>query len=69
MGLFVAENGHYQGWLAAFLCCCAALNDDEYPIEKDGSRRKVFLSWPRYVVLTGQQLRLKLAFVTNSLHP
>lgn len=34
MGLIVDENGHYRGWLASFLCCCAALNEDEYPSER-----------------------------------
>ena len=34
MGLFVAGDGHYQGWLAAFLCCCAAVDVDEHPVEK-----------------------------------
>lgn len=53
MGLFLTADGHYQGWLAAFLCCCAALSDDEHPIEKDRSRRKAFQSWSCYVVLTG----------------
>lgn len=41
MGLFVADDGHYQGWLAALLCCWAALSEDEHPIEKQKiSRRK-----------------------------
>jgi hypothetical protein len=35
MGLLVDDNGHYRGWLAAFLCCCAAMNEDEYPSERD----------------------------------
>ncbi|KAF2768283.1 hypothetical protein EJ03DRAFT_123395 [Teratosphaeria nubilosa] len=34
MGLFVADDGHYQGWLAALLCCCAALTEDEHPIDR-----------------------------------
>ncbi|KAF2165063.1 hypothetical protein M409DRAFT_55963 [Zasmidium cellare ATCC 36951] len=34
MGLFVSDDGHYQGWLAALLCCWAALSEDEHPIEK-----------------------------------
>jgi hypothetical protein len=34
MGLIVDENGHYRGWLASILCCCAALNEDEYPAER-----------------------------------
>ena len=40
MGLFVTEDGHFQGWLAAFLCCCAAVTEDEHPIERGRSRRK-----------------------------
>jgi hypothetical protein len=35
MGLLVDDNGHYRGWLAAFLCCCAAMNEDEYPSERE----------------------------------
>jgi hypothetical protein len=35
MGLLVDDNGHYRGWLAAFLCCCAAMNEDEYPRERE----------------------------------
>jgi hypothetical protein len=35
MGLLVNDNGHYRGWLAAFLCCCAAMNEDEYPSERE----------------------------------
>ena len=35
MGLLVDDNGQYRGWLAAFLCCCAALNEDEYPNERE----------------------------------
>ncbi|KAF2719328.1 hypothetical protein K431DRAFT_114619 [Polychaeton citri CBS 116435] len=38
MGLFVSEDGQYQGWLAALLCCCAAVNEDEAPIERGRSR-------------------------------
>lgn len=34
MGLFVDRRGHYRGWLASFLCCCAALTEDEYPHER-----------------------------------
>jgi hypothetical protein len=34
MGLIVDENGQYRGWLASFLCCCAALTEDEYPSER-----------------------------------
>ncbi|QIX00854.1 hypothetical protein AMS68_006371 [Peltaster fructicola] len=34
MGLFITEDGqHYKGWLAALLCCCAAVNSDEHPAE------------------------------------
>ena len=40
MGLFVTEDGHFQGWLAAFLCCCAAVTEDESPIEKDRERER-----------------------------
>lgn len=42
MGLIVDENGHYRGWLASILCCCAALTEDEYPSErkKDNTKRK-----------------------------
>jgi hypothetical protein len=35
MGLLVKDNGHYRGWLAAFLCCCAAMNEDEYPSQRE----------------------------------
>lgn len=41
MGLFLTEDGRFQGWLAAFLCCCAAVAEDESPYEKDRSRRKL----------------------------
>lgn len=33
MGLFVSNDGYYKGWLAALLCCCAAVNSDEHPVE------------------------------------
>jgi len=50
MGLFVAQDGRYRGWLAALLCCFAAVGDDEHPSEKDRSRRTIpteiqLLSW------------------------
>ena len=48
MGLFVTEDGHFQGWLAAFLCCCAAVSDDESPIEKERSRRRFHCIPKRY---------------------
>lgn len=38
MGLLVDDSGHYRGWLAAFLCCCAALNEDEYPSEREKNK-------------------------------
>ena len=38
MGLLVTEDGHYQGWLAALLCCCAAVNEDEHPLEMAKTR-------------------------------
>ncbi|SMQ54717.1 unnamed protein product [Zymoseptoria tritici ST99CH_3D7] len=38
MGLFVAGDGHYKGWLAALLCCCAAVTEDEYPVGKRRER-------------------------------
>lgn len=34
MGVFVTDEGRFQGWLAALLCCCAAVSEDEYPMEK-----------------------------------
>lgn len=34
MGLFVNEDGHVRGWLAALLCCWAAMGDDETYGEK-----------------------------------
>lgn len=40
MGLFVDENGHYTGWLASFLCCFAALTEDEYPAERNKQNAK-----------------------------
>ena len=40
MGLIVDENGHYRGWLASFLCCCAAVNEDEYPSERKKDREQ-----------------------------
>lgn len=36
MGLIIDDRGHYRGWLASFLCCCAALTEDEHPKERDG---------------------------------
>jgi hypothetical protein len=33
MGLFVAPDGHYRGWLAALLCCIASVTEDEHPAE------------------------------------
>ena len=41
MGLFVAEDGRYQGWLAAFLCCCAAVDVDEHPTKENRPRREM----------------------------
>ncbi|KAK0276087.1 hypothetical protein LTR91_008513 [Friedmanniomyces endolithicus] len=41
MGLFVARNGHYQGWLAALLCCIAAVGDDESPEERERRTRTI----------------------------
>ncbi|KAM3423774.1 hypothetical protein BST61_g1178 [Cercospora zeina] len=35
MGLFVHEDGHVRGWLAALLCCWAAFGDDETCGEKN----------------------------------
>ncbi|KAF2213310.1 hypothetical protein CERZMDRAFT_105937 [Cercospora zeae-maydis SCOH1-5] len=35
MGLFVHEDGHVRGWLAALLCCWAAFGDDETYGEKN----------------------------------
>jgi hypothetical protein len=57
MGLIVDDNGHYRGWLASILCCCAALNEDEYPAErkKDKAQREFCLpltQWHRLAVLT-----------------
>ncbi|EME47865.1 hypothetical protein DOTSEDRAFT_69705 [Dothistroma septosporum NZE10] len=37
MGVFVRDDGTFRSWLAALLCCCAALNEDEHPIEKQTS--------------------------------
>ncbi|KAK4631728.1 hypothetical protein CLAFUW4_02887 [Fulvia fulva] len=34
MGVLVREDGHFRSWLAALLCCCAAVNEDEHPLEK-----------------------------------
>ncbi|KAK4892598.1 hypothetical protein LTR27_008874 [Elasticomyces elasticus] len=34
MGLFVAQDGRYQGWLAALLCCMLAVDEDELPVKK-----------------------------------
>lgn len=34
MGLFIANDGRYRGWLAVLLCCCFALADDESPAER-----------------------------------
>ncbi|KAK5700636.1 hypothetical protein LTR97_005153 [Elasticomyces elasticus] len=34
MGLFVAQDGRYQGWLAALLCCVLAVDEDELPVKK-----------------------------------
>lgn len=44
MGLFTTEDGRYQGWLAALLCCCAALNDDEYPKERNTAKGQLYLA-------------------------
>ncbi|KAK3116432.1 hypothetical protein LTR53_003225 [Teratosphaeriaceae sp. CCFEE 6253] len=38
MGLFVAQDGHYRGWLAALLCCIAGVGDDEHPAERVHAR-------------------------------
>ena len=37
MGLFLTADGHFQGWLAALLCCCA-VSQDESPYEKKRER-------------------------------
>ncbi|KAK5708627.1 hypothetical protein LTR17_020517 [Elasticomyces elasticus] len=34
MGLFVAQDGRYRGWLAALLCCLLAVDEDEMPAKK-----------------------------------
>nr|POF12648.1 hypothetical protein CFP56_09800 [Quercus suber] len=33
MGLISLKDGHFQGWLAAFLCCCAVVDEDEDHVE------------------------------------
>jgi len=50
MGLLVDDDGHYRGWLAAFLCCCAAMNEDEYPSERErdkiaGKNADIHMIW------------------------
>ncbi|KXS98716.1 hypothetical protein AC578_10498 [Pseudocercospora eumusae] len=40
MSLFVDGDGHLRGWLAAFLCCWAAVGDDEYGLEKKSTKAK-----------------------------
>lgn len=41
MGLLVSDDGHYQGWLAALLCCCAALDGDDNPAEREKERSRL----------------------------
>ncbi|TKA78912.1 hypothetical protein B0A55_03914 [Friedmanniomyces simplex] len=52
MGLFVAQDGRYQGWLAALLCCIAAVGDDEYPIEKEQLRPTTSICQQHPITLT-----------------
>ena len=44
MGLFAHEDGHMRGWLAALLCCWAAMGDDETYKEKKSTQRKLHLA-------------------------
>ncbi|KAK3671636.1 hypothetical protein LTR78_008559 [Recurvomyces mirabilis] len=66
MGLFVAQDGYYQGWLATLLCCFAAVGEDEHPAELDRSRAaarpvvcrtqpQAVSSLPRVLTLPAQQ--------------
>lgn len=69
MGLFLTEDGHFQGWLAAFLCCCAAVSDDESPYEKERSRRKLHTESNKMefaMALIQQQHLHALKSVTNN---
>ncbi|KAK0870273.1 hypothetical protein LTS02_002539 [Friedmanniomyces endolithicus] len=53
MGLFVARNGQYQGWLAALLCCIAAVGDDESPVERERrSRTTTAICYQEPITLT-----------------
>ncbi|TKA24889.1 hypothetical protein B0A50_06618 [Salinomyces thailandicus] len=51
MGHFVADDGHFQGWLAILLCCWAAVNEDESPAE----RRRPTLGTDGYRAGAGNQ--------------
>ncbi|KXL44336.1 MAG: hypothetical protein FE78DRAFT_32747 [Acidomyces sp. 'richmondensis'] len=55
MGLFVSPDGHYRGWLAGLLCCCAAVTEDENSTEGGVSRPS-----PRGVLCHEQPLPLTL---------
>ena len=33
MGFLVADDGYYRSYISLFLCCFAAVNDDEHPAE------------------------------------
>jgi hypothetical protein len=40
MGLLVTEDGYYRSWLSVILCCCAAVTNDEHPVEFEKERSK-----------------------------
>jgi hypothetical protein len=39
MGLFLTEDGHYQSWYSALLCCAFAVGRDEDPAEIERDKR------------------------------
>jgi len=65
MGLFVAQDGYYQGWLATLLCCFAAVGEDEHPAELDRSRGMFPRNEPSTYVDTLQPLLALLSVQHN----